>query len=87
VSCASCGVESPEGSRFSPQSPGWGRAQTAGPGAPAVSQSQTLQRVKMLLGVGAGLYAVAIFLMYSQLAQIRSAFGIYASQVPGVGLN
>jgi hypothetical protein len=25
--------------------------------------------------------------MYSQLAQIRSAFGIYASQVPGVGLN
>lgn len=99
--CVSCGVESPEGSRFckgcgkalgaspppTPQSPGWGRAQTAGPGAPAVSQSQTLQRAKMLLGVGAGLYAVAIFLMYSQLAQIRSAFGIYASQVPGVGLN
>ena len=101
ASCASCGVESPEGSRFCkgcgkpigaspppiPQSPGWGRAQAAGPGAPTMSQSQALQRVKTLLGAGAGLYAVAIFLMYSQLAQVRSAFGIYASQVPGVGLN
>lgn len=102
ASCAYCGIESPEGSRFckgcgkpigapppprTPQPPGWGRALAAGPGAPTVSQGQTLQRVKILLGVGAGLYAVAIFLMYSQLAQIRSAYGIYASQVPGVGLN
>jgi hypothetical protein len=101
--CASCGVESPEGSRFckgcgkpigaqpppqTPQSPGWGRGRAATPAAaPTVDQGQTLQRIKTLLGVGAGLYAVAIFLMYSQLAQIRSAYGIYASQVPGVGLN
>ena len=101
--CASCGIESPEGSRFckgcgrpigappplqTPQSPGWGRARAATPAAaPPVGQGQTLQRIKTLLGAGAGLYAVAIFLMYSQLAQIRSAYGIYASQVPGVGLN
>ncbi len=56
---------------------------TARPKAP----SETGQRIRMLLGGGAALYALGIFLMYSELAKIRAAYGPYASQVPGTGLQ
>lgn len=100
VRCASCGAESPESSRFCK---GCGRPISAPPvsqarlvqpppggGAGAArpkATSQTIQRVKMLLGAGAALYAIGIFLMYSELSQIRTAYGPYASQVPGTGLQ
>jgi hypothetical protein len=62
--------------------PGAGGA-AAGPQAP----SQTMQRIKMLLGGGAALYAFGIFLMYSELSRVRAAYGAYASQVPGTGMQ
>jgi hypothetical protein len=99
--CAACGAESPEGSKFckgcgrpaggppvqqqgptGTQPPGGG-APGAGPKAP----SQGLQRIKGLLGAGAGLYAVGIFLMFSELEKIKAAYGPYASQVPGTGMQ
>jgi hypothetical protein len=95
VRCAACGAESPEGSRFCK---GCGRP-TGGPvvlkqgpdgGAGAVAPkapSQALQRIKGLLGAGAGLYAVGIFLMYSDLEKVKAAYGAYASQVPGTGMQ
>ena len=101
IRCASCGADSPEGSRFckgcgrpvgaasvsvgqtlNSGQPGGGAAKVQ-PKAP----SQALQRIKMLLGGGAALYAIGIFLMYSELAKIRAAYGPYASQVPGTGLQ
>ena len=97
VRCAACGAESPEGSRFckgcgrpagaaaipgGPSTPGGG-AVAARPKAP----SEAMQRIKMLLGGGAALYALGIFLMYSELSKIRSVYGAYASQVPGTGLQ
>jgi hypothetical protein len=66
-----------------PPIPPGGGAVRAQPKAP----SQTMQRVKMLLGGGAALYALGIFLMYSELAKIKAAYGPYASQVPGTGLQ
>jgi hypothetical protein len=95
VRCAACGAESPEGSRFCK---GCGRP-TGGPavmkqgpdgGAGAAAPktpSQALQRIKGLLGAGAGLYAVGIFLMYSDLEKAKAAYGPYASQVPGTGMQ
>jgi hypothetical protein len=99
IRCAACGAESPEGSRFckgcgkpvgsaagpqGPIVPGGGAGQIATrPKAP----SESLQRIKLLLGAGAGLYAFGIFLMYSELARVRAAFGPYAGQVPGSGLQ
>jgi hypothetical protein len=99
VRCAACGAESPEGSRFckgcgkpvggpplsqggaGQRPPGGGTA--AGPKAP----SQAAQHIKMLLGAGAGLYAIGVFMMYADLSKIRAAYGAYASQVPGTGLQ
>lgn len=66
-----------------PPIPPGGGAVKAQPKAP----SQTMQRVKMLLGGGAALYALGIFLMYSELSKIRAAYGAYAGQVPGTGLQ
>ena len=93
IRCASCGAESPDGSRFckgcgraigaAPPIPPGGGAVKAQPKVP----SQTMQRVKMLLGGGAALYALGIFLMYSDLEKIKAAYGPYASQVPGTGLH
>jgi hypothetical protein len=99
VRCGACGAESPEGSRFckscgkpvgaatgpqGPIVPGGGAGQVATrPKAP----SESLQRIKMLLGAGAGLYAFGIFLMYTELARVRAAYGPYAGQVPGSGLQ
>jgi hypothetical protein len=103
VRCAACGAESPEGSKFckgcgrpaggpsvSQQGPpgsqgpgGAGTGRAGGPKAP----SQALQHVKGLLGAGAALYAVGIFLMYSDLEKVKAAYGAYASQVPGTGMQ
>ena len=66
-----------------PPIPPGGGAVKAQPKVP----SQTMQRVKMLLGGGAALYALGIFLMYSDLEKIKAAYGPYASQVPGTGLH
>jgi hypothetical protein len=87
--CSLCGSESPEGSRFCKgcgkpvgrSTPAGGPA-AAGPKAP----SQTLQRIKMLLGAGVGLYALAVFLMYSQISQMRAMFGAYAGAMTNSGL-
>jgi len=101
VRCAGCGAESPEGSKFckgcgrpiggppvSQQGPtgpqGFGGG--AGAGAPK-APSQALQHIKGLLGAGAGLYAVGVFLMYSELEKVKAAYGAYASQVPGTGMQ
>jgi hypothetical protein len=97
IRCASCGAESPEGSRFCKgcgrpvgaaaitggQAVASGGAVSARPKAP----SQTMERIKLLLGGGAALYALGIFLMYSELSKIRAAYGPYASQLPGTGLQ
>lgn len=98
VRCAACGAESPEGSRFCkgcgrpvggpPVSrggagqppPGGGTA--AGPKAP----SQGAQRIKMLLGAGTGLYVLAVFLMYSQVSQLRAMYGAYAGTMSNSNL-
>jgi hypothetical protein len=99
IRCASCGAESPEGSRFckgcgrptaappvahgpiAPQALGGGAA-AAAPKAP----SQTVQRIKMLLGAGTALYALAVFLMYSQVSQLRAMYGAYAGALSNSGL-
>jgi hypothetical protein len=92
IRCATCGAESPEGSRFCKgcgkpvgrSTPGGGAAAAAvaGPKAP----SQTTQRIKMLLSAGVGLYALAVFLMYSQISQMRAMFGAYAGAMTNSGL-
>ena len=99
VRCASCGAESPEGSRFckgcgrpigappvsqgqSVQPPPGGGAVVSRPKAP----SQTSQRIKMLLGAGTALYALAVFLMYSQISQLRAIYGAYAGAYTNSGL-
>jgi hypothetical protein len=101
IRCAACGAESPEGSRFCkgcgrpvgapPVAQQGQRSPGGGPGAGGAvapkAPGQTVQRIKALLGCGAGLYAVGIFLMYSELSKIRAAYGAYASQVPGSGLQ
>ena len=93
--CAACGAESPEGSRFckgcgrplaAAPAPG-GISGPARPGVRPLFPSDGLQRVKLALGAGAGLYAVGVLLMYSALSRIRAAFGPYAGQVPGTGLQ
>lgn len=100
IRCAACGAESPEGSRFckgcgrpvgAAAGSQQGRSSAQAPGGTAVAgpkaPSQAVERIKTLLGVGAGLYAVGIFLMYSDLSKIRAAYGAYASQLPGTGLQ
>lgn len=88
--CKSCGrpVGTPPASQ---QGQSWQRSPAGGRGAGGAvgpkAPSQTAQRVKVLLGAGAGLYAVGIFLMYSDLARVRAAYGAYASQVPGTGMQ
>ena len=96
--CSSCGAESPEGSRFckgcgrpvgAAAIPG-GQSQSA-PGGGAVAArpkapSQANQRIKMALGAGTALYALAIFLMYSQVSQLRTMFGAYAGAYSNTGL-
>jgi hypothetical protein len=103
VRCAACSAESPEGSRFckgcglpvgSAAGPAGqtgsgqvrrtgGASNGAGPKAPV----ETVPRIKMLLGAGAGLYAFAIYLMYSDLARARALYGVYAGQLPGTGFQ
>jgi hypothetical protein len=39
----------------------------------------------MMLGAGAGLYAIGIFLMYSELSTIESMYGAYASLIANTG--
>jgi hypothetical protein len=102
IRCAACGAESPEGSRFckgcgrpvgaaaisqqgqpwQKSPPGGGPGAAAGPKAP----SQAMQRVRMLLGGGAALYALAVFLMYSQASQLRAMYGAYAGAMTNSGL-
>jgi len=48
---------------------------------------ETLQRIKMLLGAGAGIYLVAIVLMYTELSRMRAAYGPYAGRLPGTGFQ
>lgn len=83
--CAACGAESPEGSRFCK---GCGRPLGAAAAPPPGSAKpkalgEGVQRIKTLLLAGAGLYGVALFLMYSELARMKAAFGPYAGQLPG----
>ena len=83
--CAACRAESPEGSRFCK---GCGRPLGAAaaplPGsAKPKALGEGVQRIKTLLLAGAGLYGVALFLMYSELARMKAAFGPYAGQLPG----
>ena len=95
--CASCGAESPEGSKFCK---GCGKPvgipvppRVQGGAAPTAStagtryqpQSQTLQQVKGMLAAGAGLYAIGIFLMYSELSSIQQMYGAYAGLVADSG--
>lgn len=95
VRCAACGAESPEGSRFCkgcgrPLAVATAPAGPAGPGTAPVrpkAPSENVRRIKMLLGAGAGLYAFGVFLMYSGLEKVRAAYGPYAGQVPGMGLQ
>jgi hypothetical protein len=88
--CKGCGrpVGAPAVSK---QGQPWQRSPGGGPGAGGAvapkAPGQTAQRIKGLLGAGAGLYTVGIFLMYSDLARVRTAYGAYASQVPGTGLQ
>lgn len=101
VACPTCGAASPEGSRFCKgcgkplgaappptpsQSHGWGRT-PSGPAAirPTVP-GQAIQRVKSLLVAGTVLYAIAIFLMYSQISQLRAMYGAYAGAYTNSGL-
>jgi hypothetical protein len=103
IRCAACGAESPEGSRFCkgcgkptgaaavPTGPSrsWSGSAPGGPSGAVRPRAagEAVQRIKTLLGTGAGLYAFGIFLMYSELAKVRAAFGAYAGQVPGTGLQ
>jgi hypothetical protein len=50
-------------------------------------QSQNIHRVKTILAAGAGLYAVGIFLMYSQISALQSAYGAYAGVIANTGLQ
>jgi len=96
IRCAACGAESPEGSRFCK---GCGRpvgaaAVTGGPSvagggaatARAKAPSQANQRIKMALGAGTALYALAVFLMYSQISQLKAMFGAYTGAYTNSGL-
>jgi hypothetical protein len=98
VRCAACGAESPEGSRFckgcglpvgSAAGPAGraGSGQVRGAGGGPKAPGETVQRIKMLLGAGAGLYAFAIYLMYSDLSRARAIYGVYAGQLPGTGFQ
>ena len=93
--CAACGAESPEGSRFckgcgkpvgsGAAGGGAGQGRTGGPprgSAKPKALGEGVQRIKTLLLAGAGLYGVALFLMYSELARMKQAFGPYAGQLP-----
>lgn len=88
--CKGCGR--PVGATpVSQQGQPWQRSPGGGPGAGGAvapkTPGQGIQRIKMLLGGGAGFYALGVFLMYSELAKIRAAYGAYAGQVPGTGLQ
>ena len=48
--------------------------------------SQANQRIKMALGAGTALYALAVFLMYSQISQLRAMFGAYTGAYTNSGL-
>jgi hypothetical protein len=95
--CASCGDDSPEGSRFckscgkplgaaalSPPPTGPARA----PSVPTrYAPSANMQRVRSMLVVGAALYVVGIFLMYSEISAVEAMYGGNASLVPGVDVQ
>jgi hypothetical protein len=97
--CASCGVENPVGSRFckSCGKPlGASTAETANinmvPTDPGVSSSipppgQNIQHIKAMLIAGACLYVVAIFMMYSELDALQSAYGDYAGLIADTGFQ
>jgi len=78
-------------SKSSPPPPtAWGRSTPGGGAAGAAAGpkalSQTMQRIKMLLGAGVSLYALAVFLMYSQVSQLRAMFGAYTGAYTNSGL-
>lgn len=99
VRCAACGAESPEGSRFckgcgKPVAAAAVSQERSGPQAGGgvrpvrpKAASETLQRIKMLLGAGAGIYLIGIVLMYTELSRMRAAYGAFAGQLPGAGLQ
>jgi hypothetical protein len=87
--CKGCGR--PAGATpVSQQGQPWQRSPGGGPGAGGAvapkATSQAMQRIKMLLGGGAALYALAIFLMYSQVSQLRAMYGAYAGAMGNSGL-
>jgi hypothetical protein len=75
-------------SKSSPPPPtAWGRSTPGGAAAAGPKAlSQAMQRIKMLLGAGVGLYALAVFLMYSQVSQLRAMFGAHAGAYTNSGL-
>lgn len=101
IACPSCGAASPEGSRFCkgcgkpigaapppppPLHPGWGRTPSGPAAARPAAPGQAIQRIKSLLLSGTVLYVIAIFLMYSQVSQLRAMFGAYAGAYTNSGL-
>ena len=99
VQCASCGVENLLGSRFckacgkplgtSPTSTADKVILTADPGISSSIPlpSQNIQHIKGMLIAGACLYVVAIFMMYSELDALQSAYGAYASLIANTGFQ
>jgi hypothetical protein len=99
VQCLSCGVENPVGSRFCKAC---GKPLGASPtttadkvmiaASPGVSSSmpspgQNIQHIKGMLIAGVCLYVVAIFMMYSELDALQSAYGAYASFIANTGFQ
>jgi hypothetical protein len=81
--CMSCGTESPAASRFCK---GCGKplgAAAAGTQPP----SQNIQRVRGMLIAGAVLYASGVFLMYSEIDALQSAYGAYAGFIANTDMQ
>jgi ribosomal protein L40E len=89
--CSSCGTESPAGSRFCKGcgKPLGGNVAQNSPGAASGSQpsSQSIQHIRGMLIAGAFLYATGIFLMYSEIDALQSAYGAYASFVANTDMQ
>jgi ribosomal protein L40E len=97
--CISCGAENPPGSRFckgcgkplgAPAASTADKVTTrtgsgASPSAPLPNQN--MQQIKGMLIAGACLYIIAIFMMYSELDALQSAYGAYASLIANTGFQ
>jgi hypothetical protein len=89
--CKGCGkplgASPPPGAERVYMPPGHVPPVTTGAAARPKPQSQNIQRVKTILAAGALLYAVGIFLMYSEISALQSAYGAYASAVANTGFQ